>query len=200
MDTTQLRSRFDQLRGRQLTIESEIEQATARIRESKRELRRHEQAREIVKEVGLKTQNQLSFHIGDIASLALEAVFEEPYELKVEFVERRNKTECDIYFLRDGERVNPTDASGGGAMDVAAFALRVASWSMASPRSRNTLILDEPMRFLDKDRQYQASKMIKEISDRLGVQFIIITHETSLTEAADKVFQVQIKKGKSKVL
>lgn len=197
MDTTQLRRKFDQQRGRQSTVEAEIEQATARIRESKRELRRHEQAREIVKEVGLKTQNQLSFHIGDIASLALEAVFEEPYELKVEFIERRNKTECDIYFLRDGERVNPTDASGGGAMDVAAFALRVASWSMASPRSRNTLILDEPMRFLDKDRQYQASKMIKEISDRLGVQFIIITHEATLTEAADKVFRVHIKKGKT---
>jgi len=199
MDTTQLRRKFDQQRGRQLTIESEIEQATARIRDCKREFRRHEQAREVVKEVGLKTQNQLSFHIGDIASLALEAVFEEPYELKVEFVERRNKTECDIYFLRDGERVNPTDASGGGAMDVAAFALRVASWSMTTPRSRNTLILDEPMRFLDKDRQYQASKMIKEISDRLGVQFIIITHEATLTEAADKVFQVQIRNGKSNV-
>jgi len=150
--------------------------------------------------VGLKTQQQLQFHISDITSLALEAVFPDPYELKVEFVQRRNKTECDLLFVRDDMEIDPIEASGVGAIDVAAFALRIASWSMMRPHSRNVIILDEPFRFLSTNYQEQASNMIKEISDKLGLQFIIITHEENLTPSADRIFQVK-KRGKvSKVI
>lgn len=166
---------------------------------SRRALRRHEQAREIIREVGLKTQEQLQYHIGDITSLALEAVFNDPYSLTVEFVQRRNKTECDLYFVRENEKVDPLSASGGGAVDVASFALRIASWSMTKPRTRSTIILDEPLRFLSADMQEKASQMIKELSEKLGLQFIIVTHEPILANYADRVFEVSIKKGKSKV-
>ena len=95
--------------------------------------------------------------------------------------------------------MDPLSASGVGAVDVASFALRVASWSMQRPKSRSTLILDEPFRFLSADYQEQASVMIKEISDKLGIQFIIITHETILTSCADKIFEVKIRKGITQV-
>ena len=41
--------------------------------------------------------------------------------------------------------------------------------------------------------------MIKEISQKLGIQFIVVTHENALTESADKIFEVSIKKGISKI-
>jgi len=194
-----LRTRLDQEKGRQSQIESSITELSTRVKETGRELRKLEQAREIIREVGLKTQEQLSFHISDITSLALEAVFPNPYELITEFVQRRNKTECDLYFSREGEKVDPISASGGGAVDVASFALRIAAWSMMSPKTRNVIILDEPLRFLSVDLQEKASMMIKELSDRLGIQFIIITHESTLAEYADKVFNVRLKKGISHV-
>jgi DNA repair exonuclease SbcCD ATPase subunit len=199
MKSQQIRSRIERLRGSQSILQRQKETSRTAIKENSRELRRYEQAREIVREVGLKTQQQLQYHISDITSLALEAVFDNPYELKAEFVQRRNKTECDLYFVRDGMIADPQSASGGGAVDVAAFALRVASWSMQNPRLRNTIILDEPMRFLSDDYQEQASKMLKEISDRMGIQFIIITHEQTLSAYADKTFQVKLRKGISKV-
>jgi DNA repair exonuclease SbcCD ATPase subunit len=199
MKSQQIRSRIERLRGSQSTLQRQKETSRTAIKENSKELRRYEQAREIVREVGLKTQQQLQYHISDITSLALEAVFDNPYELKAEFVQRRNKTECDLYFVRDSMIADPQSASGGGAVDVAAFALRVASWSMQNPRLRNTIILDEPMRFLSDDYQEQASKMLKEISDRMGIQFIIITHEQTLSEYADKTFQVKLRKGISKV-
>ena len=190
-----LRNHIEQLKGQRSQIQKSITQLTDGVKESNRDLRRHEQAREVIREVGLKTQQQLSFHISDIASLALDAVFDDPYELLAEFVQRRNKTECDLFFVRDNERMDPLSASGGGAVDVAAFALRIASWSMQRPKSRSTIILDEPMRFLSVDHQEKASAMIKQISERLGIQFIIITHEPTLALAADKVFEIHIKKG-----
>lgn len=194
------RNLLERQKGQKIQIEQSITTLNQELRDANRDLRRHEQAREIIREVGIKTQQQLSFHISDITSLALEAVFNEPYELKVEFVQRRNKTECDLYFERNGERIDPLTASGGGAVDVAAFALRIASWSMLRPRTRNVIILDEPLRFLSVDLQERASIMIKEISEKLGIQFIIVTHENTLASYADKVFEVSIKKGKSKVI
>jgi len=195
-----LRSQLEQQKGQQLQIEKTITETNRAVKEKKRELQRHEKAREIIREVGIKTQQQLSFHISDITSLALEAVFVNPYKLIVDFVQRRNKTECDLYFDRGGYRFDPLGASGGGAVDIASFALRIASWSMQRPKSRNVIILDEPLRFLSANHQEQASQMIKEISEKLGIQFIIITHEPILASYADKVFETKIRKGITEVI
>ena len=200
MTIQQLRSKLDQQKGQKLQIEKSLETAKIDFRNNQRSLHRHEKAREIVREVGLKTQQQLQFHISDITSSALEAVFVDPYELQVEFVQRRNKTECDLSFVRGNLEIDPIEASGVGAIDVASFALRIASWSMMRPRTRNVIILDEPFRYLSENYQEQASLMLKELSQKLGLQFIIVTHEQVLTEHADKIFEVSIKKGKSIIL
>jgi len=201
MNKTQpYRNRLEQQKGQKTQIEKTITELTSNLKEDRRSLHRHEQAREIIREVGLKTQEQLSFHISDIASLALDSVFDNPYKLEVEFVQRRNKTECDLYFVRDEEKMDPLSASGGGAVDVAAFALRIASWSMNQPHTRPVIILDEPLRFLSVDLQERASTMIKEISKKLGLQFIIITHESTLATYADKVFETKIRRGVTKII
>lgn len=176
--------------GKEQFIQQSIKQKTIQLSANKTDLVRHEKAHEIIKEVGYKTQELLQVQISDITSLAMEAVFEDPYKLEVLFVERRNNNECDLLFERDGQLMKPLDASGGGAVDVAAFALRIASWSLSSPSLRNVIILDEPMRFLSRNLQEKASQMIKQISKKLGIQFIIVTHEAKLTESADRVFEV----------
>jgi DNA repair exonuclease SbcCD ATPase subunit len=195
----QFRTTLERQKGKRNQIESTIIKIELEIKEKQRDLKRHEEAREIIKTVGLRTQQQLQYNISDITSLALEAVFNDPYELQVEFVQRRNKTECDLFFIRNENKIDPLSASGGGAVDVAAFALRIASWSMQNPHSRNTIVMDEPLRFLSADHQEKASQMIKEISKRLNIQFIIVTHESILTSYADKVFETSIKNGVTKI-
>ena len=192
-----LRNKLEQQKGQKQQIEKTINQLHTEITDQRKALLSHERAREVIRDVGLKTQQELQFHISDIVSAALEAVFDDPYELKVEFVQRRNKTECDLTFVRGDMEIDPIEASGVGAIDVAAFALRIASWTMNHPRTRNTIILDEPFRFLSEEYQEQASIMIKELSKKLGLQFIIVTHEEILTTAADKIFTVSKRNRKS---
>jgi len=199
MTIQELRNTLEQQKGKQSQIKSEVSSLKEDIQNHGRIIRLHEKARGIVKEVGLKTQEQLQFHIADITSLALESVFPNPYKLVAEFVQRRNKTECDLLFERDDNRIDPLSASGGGVVDVASFALRIASWSMAYPKSSAVIILDEPMRFLSAEYQEKASAMIKEVSQKLGIQFIIITHEPVLATMADRVFETHINKGVTKV-
>jgi len=199
MTLQEIRKRFERLHGEQSQIEKDIRENKKDIKIQTREFHKHEQAKEIIREVGMKTQQQLQFHISDITSLALEAVFPKPYKLVVEFVQRRNKTECDLYFERGGKQVDPLSSSGGGAIDIAAFALRIASWSLQRPHSRATIILDEPLKWIDETLREKGSNMIKEVSDKLGIQFIIVTHDPMLTKFADKVFEVRQKRKVSKI-
>jgi len=194
------RNILEQKKGQKQQIEHQLHQLKKDRKYLKRDLKRHEQALEVVKAVAIKTQERIQFHISDITSLALESVFPDPYELVAEFVQRRNKTECDLYFSRNGEKADPLSASGGGAVDVAAFALRVASWSMQKPKSRNVLVLDEPFRYLSSDLLPKASEMLQQISQDLNLQIIMVSHSEELIESADKVFSVsRDKKGISSI-
>ncbi len=200
----QLRNKVEQLKGSKNNLLQQIKQHDQEIKSLQKDLRNHEKAREIIREVGLKTQQQLQYNISEITSMALESVMEYPYNLEVEFVQRRNKTECDLYFVRDGDKIDPLDG-GGGAVDIAAFALRVASWSMENPRSRPVLILDEPFKHLKgEEANRRMLGMVREISHKLGIQIIMVSDERvsrdATIEATDKLFEADMKNGKTKII
>jgi DNA repair exonuclease SbcCD ATPase subunit len=199
------RTIVDKKVGQREHIASRLETLRNRITETKKSLHKHEQAREVIKQIGHQTQQKIRYHIGNITSMALETVFNSPYELVLEFVERRNKTECDIYFTRDGYKVDPIEESGGGAIDVAAFALRIASWSMTMPHTRNIAILDEPFKHLKGAKENeQVLDMIKEISNKLGIQIITVSDEridrSEIALRADKMLITTIENGVSEFI
>ena len=201
---SQIRQKLEQRKGQRTEVEWTISDNVQAVKDQERSLRRHEEAREIIRTVGQKTQNQLSFHIKDITSLAMEAVFNNPYSLAMEFVNRRNKTECDLYFERDGNRVEPLDGGGGGAADVASFALRVASWSLQRPHTRNVLLLDEPFKHLKGENENRrVLEMLRKISQELKMQIIMVSDERisreATIEATDRLFEVSIRNGVSKI-
>ena len=159
-----------------------------------------EEARALFQKAAQVTQSQLSEQVSGIVSNALNAVSFGHYKFVVEFVQRRNTTECDLYFEKDGKRRPPLASCGYGAADIASLALRVAYWKLDGD-SRNVLVLDEPFRNLDKERQPLASMMIKTLSRmKGGLQFIIVTHNPALSESADKVFTVTKENDISNVL
>lgn len=199
MTVATLRSGLEQRKGRLAQITADLKSCKRSLRNNNRDLIKHMEARQVVKTVGLATQQELEYHFSNIVTSALQAVFPDPYSLSVKFIERRGKTECDLGFERDGVVIDPISASGGGAIDVAGFALRVAAWSMHFPKARYVLILDEPFRYLSTDLQEKGGTMLHEISSRLGIQMIIVTHEEELVTCADKVFTVRQRKGISHV-
>ena len=129
-ELTQIRRRLEQEKGSFSMLRKKLHVYNDEISELEKKKQDIELARVLIREVGFKTQEQLQYHISDITSLALSAVFEDPYELKVAFVQRRDKMECDLTFTRAGVELDPLNSSGYGAVDVASLALRVASWSM----------------------------------------------------------------------
>jgi len=195
----ELKKFYERQIGKKEQVEQDILVLQTTLKSNRKQVKNLEQAHEIVKLVGGETQQQLHYHISDITSLALESVFENPYKLILDFVERRGKVECDLLFERDGNIMKPLKSSGFGQSDITSLALRIACWSMKSPRTRPTIIIDEPFRNLSKKYHEPASQMVKEISDKLGIQFIISTHTPALAAYADKQLDVKLIKGVSYV-
>jgi len=146
-------------------------------------------ARKVIQKVAQDTQQELEYHVSNLVTMAEHAIFDDPYNFEIEFVQRRNKTECDLWFSRNDVRQDPMSSAGGGALDVASFALRCSFWALN--RTRPVIVLDEPFKFLSRDLQEKASQMIKSVSEKLHIQFIIVSHIDELIGSADKIFRVQ---------
>ena len=196
---TELKEALQIKKGVRQRIETELEAKETKLKQLQTDLFSYEKARAIMQLVAKETQEQLEYKISELVSLGLSAIFDNPYELVLNYEIKRGKTEADLLFKRGENVVKPMLASGGGAVDVAAFGLRVAIWSLKSPRTRNTIVLDEPFRFLSKQHQVKAGQLLSEISSKLGIQIIMVTHNQEFISAADKVFNVKKENGISKV-
>lgn len=139
-----------------------------------------EEAQQIVQAVAETIQEQAHERIAGVVSRCLSAVFDEPYEFVIEFERLRGRTEARLRFVRDGLTVNPLDSSGGGVVDVAAFALRVSCLMLKRPAARRALVLDEPFRFVSANYQPRVAQMLEDLSAELGIQFIMVTHIEAL--------------------
>ena len=184
--------------GAKEKVLKDIEMYSSNLKKKEKELKRKEKALELGKLAAINTQKELEFHISSIVTTALDAVFDDPYEFEIDFVDRRGKTECDLWFVEDGNRIHPLSASGLGAVDIAAFALKIASLSM-STNLRQTLLLDEPFRYLSTNYHEVAGEMVKTISKELGIQIIMISHSAEITSKSDKVFKVTKKNKESSI-
>jgi len=191
--------KLQQLKGERNSAIKRIESLSEEIQKLKRQTVNVAEAQIILQTVAKQTQGELEYHISEIVSMALESVFDDPYTFQIKFVEKRGKTECEMVFKRDGVEIDPISASGGGAVDIASFALRIALWNLRKPKSLNTIVLDEPFRFLSSDLQPKAGEMLKTLSKKLNIQFIIVTHNKNLIECADILFTVKKKEGQSYV-
>lgn len=146
-------------------------------------------ARVVIQNVAQLTQKKLEKRFSQLVTLALHAVFpDDPYDFLAEFVTRRGKTECDLYFVRRGKKVDPMDCSGGGVKDVASFVCKLVFWSFKKPRP--VVIADEPFKFLhSKEYQRNCSDMITMLSKRLSIQMILVTDQSDIV--GDKIFNVE---------
>ena len=200
MDLENLKIQIEQKRGRFQQLQSDKKEIELSIFNLEEERNKIEKSRNIINMVAKQTQEQFSLKISDLVSSALESVFDNPYTFHAEFVNRRNRTECDLYFVRDGYRRSPMDASGGGVVNVASSALRIGLLMLS--RYRKVLILDEPTKDLhSKKLKKRMSNFLKEVTKKAGIQLLVFSgdEDAELISGANKIFVVMQENGISKV-
>jgi DNA repair exonuclease SbcCD ATPase subunit len=137
-------------------------------------------AQEYIQTTAQLVQRNVHRRIADVVSRCLATVFEEPYRFRIHFERKRGRTEARLAFYRDGRELDPKSASGGGVIDVAAFALRLACLMLARPRRRKLLVLDEPLRHLSAEYLPRARQLLLALAKDFGVQIVMVTHQRGL--------------------
>lgn len=199
--TKGLRRSLERLRGRASQIETQTKKVQLSLRDLRRKEKASEEALAVIQAVAQETQAQLEYQLSDIVSTSMEAIFPDPYSLLVEFLISRGRVETQMFFEREGNKVLPMDSSGGGAVDVAALALRFSCYAIQSPRRRPVMFLDEPLKWLKgSDLPEKGALMIKEISKKMNLQIVMNSHDPNLIEAADRVIEVRMRDGRSVVV
>ena len=133
-----------------------------------------------------QTQNLCVARLEQLVSYCLRTVFsDQAYEFKIVFETKRNQVEATMVFLRGGQPVDPLEAAGGGCLDVAVFALRLAVILFHVERPRRFLALDEPFRYVSADYRPNLVGLIQELSQRYHVQFFIISHDQDLIRLSE---------------
>lgn len=196
---TQYQKQIDRNSGKRDIVKKTYETISGQISNLEKEIKHTEKAQAIIQKVAKETQENLSYKLSEIVTLALNSIFDDPYEFNVEFAIKRGKTEVEFLLLKKGNEYHPTNDIGGGVVDILSFALRIVMWSLKKPRTRNVIILDEPFRFLSKDLQPKASLLLEELSEKLNLQFIMVSHSEDLIEGADKVFKAIKRKKITKI-
>jgi predicted ATPase len=196
MDLNELKRRVAEAAGQRSVYEQQLAAAKKAYIKAMKEKRLCEAAIAIVTAVGETLQQRISIRLSSVASRALQSVFPDPYRVVVEFAPTaRGTIEAQIQFERDGQRFRPVLPSGqllagGGPVEMAAWGLRVALWGQLKPRPRPIMLMDEPFRFLQEDLQPVAAEVLREISEKAGIQFIIVTHSAGLAEGANCIIDV----------
>jgi DNA repair exonuclease SbcCD ATPase subunit len=190
-------NKIQRARGKLEVLEASAIQLEKDFAKTNKLLAALEEAQAFIQLVAKETQEQLKFHVVDVVQLALDTCFPGEYLFDVLFEIKRGRTEAQLVFKKNDIEVDPMEASGGGVVDLAAFALRISAWSLG--HTDNVLIFDEPFRFLSRDLQPRAGEIMKKLSKHLGLQMILVTHNQAIIDSADRIFEVTQKDGVSKV-
>ena len=195
MSLKSMRAKLEQQKGVRKHLKGQLKETELKAKRLRKKIEYADEALVLIQKVAKETQDNLVFHINELVTLAMSAVFDDPYEFTIDFTPRRGKTEADIYFVRNKKKIDPIYSAGGGAVDISAFGLRSSIWSLREPRNRPVLVLDEPLtRLKGKTFPQRGAQMIKEVSKALGIQIIMVSHDPTLIDTADKVFHVDITK------
>lgn len=159
------------------------------LKDAERRTQATAEAQALLQEVAQSVQRVVHARVAGVVSRCLEAVWgEDAYTFKIDFEQKRGRTEAAISLVRDGNEVHPLDGAGGGVADIVSFALRVAAMMLKRPKVRRLLVLDEPFRHLSHDLRPAARAMIKSLADDMGFQLLLVTHSREI--AVGKVIEM----------
>ena len=179
-------------RGYKEKLEEDYKSLRRSVRQNKRQYKRYISVRELFSSVAQSTQDNLVGYFENIGASMLKTIYGDEYKFTLSFKQQYNKNICILHVYKDDIELDLKDDVGVGIIDVLSFAMRLAIWSLSSPRTDNVFILDEPFKYVSVDKLPLVGEALHELSDTLNVQIIMVSHDEELIDIADAAYKVEI--------
>lgn len=134
------------------------------------------EAAQVLQAVASSVQRAWYINLGRIVSKCLASVFDDPYEFKLVFKQLASRTQVQFLLERNLDEFDPLTSTGGGVVDVASFALRVAALMLSVQDGRRLLVADEPFRFVSAKYRHQVRILLERLAEEFDLQLILVTH------------------------
>ena len=143
-----------------------------------------------------KNQKSLEEVFSKIGSSSIHKIFGEDKNLLFLFDKAKKKNPSvnikisQPFDETEGELITDImDAEGGAMVDIVALSLRLAMIELVNPKQTGPIFLDETFKYVAKNESIRsAGDFLREASDKMDKQMIIITHSSELLPYADKLF------------
>ncbi|RDV83244.1 ATP-binding protein [Ammonifex thiophilus] len=187
----------------------EFDRLKQELEEKKRELAACREKEEVLgraREIFLLAANSAYEHarkaLEKAVTSALQAVFGPEISFAIELATRREQQEADFFVIStyggtQPVKTEPTEARGGGVVDVISLSLRSAL--LEHSRLPGILVLDEPGKHVSEEYARQLGEWLRTFSQETGRQILLVTHSDSLAEAGELVYRVEMPQGESRV-
>jgi hypothetical protein len=160
-----------------------------RIRKIKSEIENHEKAKQTVMFVAQNTIQKTKDYLENSVTLLLQSLFGKKFKAKIVIKTRNDQQEAFLYLDKKGILMEiRKDVTAVGEIDVFAYGLRMASWSLEG--AEPIIFSDEPFKNLSKYFLPKMGIVLKELTDRFKMQQIIITHKEEVIETADNIISI----------
>jgi len=192
MALTKYKTFLDETRAKKQVLEQSVAEIQTELLQLKTRLGNLVIAQEVINSVSILAQTEFKGAVEALVTEALHYVFGDNYAFEIESTIARNQAEAQMWVSIDGVRHSLKDELGGGVVDTISFVLKVVFWALQINRTEPVLIFDEPMKNLDSGRLKDVGRMMRSLSERLHLQFLIVSHEQGLIEIADRSYRVEM--------
>lgn len=153
-----------------------VDEELARLGKAEQHMREVASAQVVVQNAAQAIQQRAHDQIAAVVSKCLSTVYLDPPEFKIDFEKKRGRTEARLTFVRGGYEEDPVDGSGGGIVDVASFALRLACILLKKPKGRKLIVADEPFKNVNGDgNRERAAELLLTLAKDFDLQIIMTT-------------------------
>jgi len=200
----ELKRRLPEWNAEKKILQNDIETLEKRLDKVVEIKRIREKAKWCFSEAVIMTKREVKEIMDPLVTSALQGIFqEEDYTFVSTFEIKAGRPIC-VMQVQDGDK-EPfylEEDMGGGLLDIAGIAVIVVMWILEEPRSRNSFLLDEPMKNIGIGKEVlleRAGQLLSELSKELNIQFIINTHEQEIVAISDKAWEFDKINGRSVV-
>ena len=139
-----------------------------------------------------QTRQQIVDKISAIVTDALQKIKDPNLEFRMNLSTERNQTDLKFTVLdkNTNQEFDILNSYGGTIADIVTFPLRVSLLLKWEPALSKIIVMDEAFKFVSVADQEALAEFVKQISEKLGLQILLVTHSQTIASKAHKVFTV----------
>lgn len=173
----------------QNTIESlqQLEEEYTKLSDNKSLL---ERSKPFIDDIIEKFSESSLKKLEDLLSLGLQRIFQDrDYKVEIKVSEKRASKCADLYLIDNGHPFLMRDSCvAGGILVVVGFLIQ--AFYVANLDIAKILFLDEALSNISTQYLDNFFAFVKELSLKIGLTVILITHDTRFLEYADRIYKV----------